>query len=191
MTRVRLHTLDTAKPSSRSVLQRVIEASPGVGVLDLWAAMAEAPATLDAYMAIRESIERYSTFDAALRSGIALAAAAATGGTYSTTINRRIAARAGWSPDQIDAVRIGTVADPRLRALLSLVREASGNRGAAAESTWSAAIEAGWTNAELVEAFAIIALTWFVDGFATFVELDEDEPPADVGGAAPVAASAS
>jgi len=190
MTRVRLLTLETADPSSRSVLQRVIDASPGVGVLNLWAAMAEAPATLDAYMAIRESIEAYATFDPALRSGIALAAAAVTGGTYSTTINRRIAARAGWSPDQVDAVRLGEVADPRLGALLRLVREAAGNRGAAEDATWSAAVEAGWKNAELVEAFAIIALTWFVDGFATFVQLDVDKPPEHVPPEVTAAASA-
>jgi len=190
MTRVRLHTLDTAKASSRSVLQRVIDASPGVGILNLWAAMAEAPATLDAYMAMRESIEAYATFDPALRSGIALAAAAANGGSYSTTINRRIATRAGWSPEEVEAVRLGAEDDPRLRALLALVREASGNRGAATETTWSAAVEAGWTNAELVEAFAIIALTWFVDGFASFVQIEADRPPENVVPEVPAAAPA-
>jgi alkylhydroperoxidase/carboxymuconolactone decarboxylase family protein YurZ len=190
MTRVRLHTLETAEPSSRTVLQRVVEASPGVGMLNLWAAMAEAPATLDAYMAIRESIEAHATFDPARRSAIALAAAGATGGAYSTSINRRIAGRAGWSPQEIDEVRTATVADPRLGALLSLVREASMNRGALAASTWSAAVDAGWTNAELVEAFAIVALTWFVDGFAAYAQVEVDRPPANVEHRAEAGASA-
>ena len=33
MTRVQLHTIETATPASRPVLQRVIDASPGVGTI--------------------------------------------------------------------------------------------------------------------------------------------------------------
>jgi len=183
MTRVELHTLETVSAASRPVLERVIDASPGVGTLNLWAAMAEAPATLDAYMAIRESIEAHATFDPALRSAIALAAAAATGGTYSTAINRRIAARAGQSPEQIEAVRSATVDDPRLRSLLEVAREAAADRGVIADATWGAAIDAGWTTAELVEVFAIVALTWFVDGFAAFAQVPLDVPPRELTGA--------
>lgn len=183
MTRVQLHTLETVSAASRPVLQRVIDASPGIGTLNLWAAMAEAPATLDAYMAIRESIEAHATFDPALRSGIALAAAAATGGTYSTSINRRIAARAGQSPEQIETVRSATVDDPRLRTLLELVREAAVDRGTVADARWHAAIATGWTTAQLVEAFSIVVLTWFVDGFAAFAEVPLDTPRAELAGA--------
>jgi alkylhydroperoxidase family enzyme len=175
MTRVVLNTLETADPASRDMLRRLTDASPGLGILNLWAAMAEAPATLDAYMKVREAIDAFATFDRGRRSGIALAAAAATGGAYSSSINRRIAARAGWSPERVDEVRAGTVADARERALLALVRDASANRGAATDATWSAAIDAGWTRAELVEAFAVIALTWFVDGFAAFTQLEIDQ----------------
>jgi hypothetical protein len=45
-----------------------------------------------------------------------------------------------------------------------------------AESTWRAARQAGWTTADLVEAFAIVALTWFVDGFAAFATVPLDAP---------------
>lgn len=189
MTRVQLHTIETATPASRPVLQRVIDASPGVGTLNLWAAMAEAPATLDAYMAIRESIEAHATFDPPLRSAIALAAAAATSGDYSTSINRRIAGRAGQTPEQIEAVRSATVEDPRLRALLELVREAAAHRGSVADATWQAAIDHGWTTADLVEAFAIVALTWYVDGFAAFAEVPLDSPQATAPVRIPVGAS--
>jgi alkylhydroperoxidase family enzyme len=177
MNRTQLHTLETAPAASRPVLQRVIDASPGVGVLNLWAVMAESPATLDAYMAIRESIEAHATFDPGTRSAIALAAAASTDGAYSTSINRRIATRAGQTPEQIEAVRSATVNDPRQRALLELVREAAAHRGTVPDSTWQAALDAGWTTAHLVEAFAVVALTWYVDGFATFANVPLDSVP--------------
>jgi alkylhydroperoxidase/carboxymuconolactone decarboxylase family protein YurZ len=132
-------------------------------------------------MKVREAIDAFATFDRGMRSEIALAAAAATGGAYSSSINRRIATRAGWSPEHVDEVRAGTVADARERALLALVRDASANRGAVTDATWSAAVEAGWTNAQLVEAFTVVALTWFVDGFAAFAQIDVDQLSTDRG----------
>jgi len=75
------------------------------------------------------------------------------------------------------------VDDPRLRSLLEVVREAAADRGVIADATWRAAIDAGWTTAELVEVFAIVALTWFVDGFAAFAQVPLDAPPRELTGA--------
>ena len=75
------------------------------------------------------------------------------------------------------------VDDPRLRSLLEVVREAAADRGVIADATWRAAIDAGWTTAELVEVFAIVALTWFVDGFAAFAQVPLDVPPRELTGA--------
>lgn len=176
MTRVRLHTLETAPATSRPVLQHVIDASPGVGgVINLWAAMAESSLTLDAYMTLREVIGREATLDAKVRSAVALSVGHAIGGRYSQAINSRIATRAGWRPDEIAAIRQGETPEPRLSALLALVREAARNVGTVSDATWAAALASGWTAGELIEGYTTVILTSFVDGFANFVELEVDE----------------
>lgn len=48
--------------------------------------------------------------------------------------------------------------DPRLAALLSLVRESAANTGSVRDAPWQAAIDAGWTDVELTEASVHIAL---------------------------------
>ena len=63
------------------------------------------------------------------------------------------------------------------------MREGAGGHGRVGDRTWQAAIDAGWTAADLVEAFAIVALTWFVDGFAAFAEVALDAPRAEVAAA--------
>jgi alkylhydroperoxidase family enzyme len=125
-------------------------------------------------MAIRESIEAHSTFDPGLRSAIALAAGAAAGGSYSASINRRIALRSGWSAEEVEALRTGKVDDPKLLALLTLVQAAAANFGGVPDGAWDGAVRSGWTARELVDAFAIVALTQFVDGFATFAQVEVD-----------------
>src|SRR5262249_20596630 len=106
MARFQLHTIETAPAASRPVLQAGGGASPELPCdLDLWAAMAESALTLDAYMGLRQAVERRATLDTRVRSAVALAAGAAIGGRYSPDVNTRIARRAGWSPGEIEHLR--------------------------------------------------------------------------------------
>ena len=176
MSRIPLFTIATAPAASRPALERVIAASPELPfVLDVWAAMAASPVTLDAYLALREAIEHGATLDARVRSAVALAAGDAIDAQYAPAINGRIAARAGWTPVEIDALRRGESSDARLDALLGLAREAAAKVGRVTDATWAAAVDAGWTERELAEAFVMVALVTFVDGFASFARVDLDE----------------
>jgi hypothetical protein len=175
MARIPLYTVATAPVASRPALERVIAASPELPfVLNVWAAMAASPVTLDAYLALREAVERGTTLGARVRSAVALAAGHAIGARYSPAINARIAARAGWNPEEIDALQRGASSDARLDALLAVAREAASTNGGVADATWAAAVAAGWTTRELAEAFVMIALVTFVDGFARFALVDVD-----------------
>jgi len=175
LSRIELHTPETAPPSSRPIFERVIEASPGLPfILNIWAAMAESALTLEAYMALREAIEHRATLDPRVRSAVSLAVGDAIGGRYSPAINERIAARAGWSPAEIGAFRRGESQDARLRPLLALVREAATAVGHVTDATWLAARSAGWAASELAEAFTIVMLVTFIDGFANFAEVEPD-----------------
>jgi hypothetical protein len=77
------------------------------------------------------------------------------------------------------AIRDGSYQDdPKLAALLALVRESAGAVGSVEDSTWQAALDAGWTDEELTEASVHIALNLFTNHFNLLVETDLDLPAA-------------
>ena len=80
-----------------------------------------------------------------------------------------------------ETLREGNADDPKLAALLGVVRQAAANRGRVDEATWLAARAAGWTEAHLAEAFALVGLTQHVDGFLNVARTEVD--PALVQGA--------
>jgi alkylhydroperoxidase family enzyme len=68
--------------------------------------------------------------------------------------------------------------DAKLAALLALVRESAGNVGTVEDATWQAALDAGWSDAEVTEASVQIALNLFTNHFNHLVQTDLDLPPA-------------
>ena len=174
MTRVTLHTSETAPDASRPLLDRLAETSPGLGgTLNLWAAMAGDPMTLAAYVGIREAIAAHPTLDPKTRAAVALAAGSANDGLYSPPINMRLADRFGWSPEEIRDIAAGLPIQPRLDALLAVVREAVRNDGRVTAPTWEGAAST-WSEQELLGALTFVLLTVFVDWFAAFVDLELD-----------------
>jgi alkylhydroperoxidase family enzyme len=173
MTRIPVHTIDTAPDASRANLDHILKGPGGLGrVLNLQAQMAHAPAVLAGYVALRKAIEEHATLDFKTRSAIQLTVSA---GGYSTAINSMLGARAGWADDDVDALRAGAyAAEPRLTALLAVVRAAAAHAGRVDDPTWAAAIAAGWTDTELAEAFICIALTSYVDTFVAYAGTELD-----------------
>jgi hypothetical protein len=182
--------MESVSEAARPILEHVVNASPGIGrVLNLWGAMAEAPVTLAAYVGIREAIEAHATLEPKIRTAITLTVGSAIGGAYSQAINSRLAQRAGWTPDETVSLRAGTSLEPRLDALLALVREAATDEGHVQDATWARAKTAGWSDPELAEAFTFVALVIVIDYFAHFVDLEVDvATEAPVGTRAGVAA---
>jgi len=62
--------------------------------------------------------------------------------------------------------------------LLTLVREAAADTGNVADATWQAALDAGWSDTELTEVSAHLALNLFTNYFNHLVQTDLDVPPA-------------
>lgn len=177
MARMPAHTLDTAPSASRPLL--VLLAGPGRPgrILNLRAQLAHAPVVLAAYVGIRKAVEEYATLAFTTRCAIQLSTSATDGGDYSLAVNTTLARRAGWSDDDIAAIRTGVYhADLELASLLGLVGDAAGHGGRVAETTWAAAIDAGWSDTELAKAFIYLALTGFVDSFVNDAGTDPDVP---------------
>jgi catechol 2,3-dioxygenase-like lactoylglutathione lyase family enzyme len=136
--------------------------------------MAHAPAVLLGYMGMRRALDEHGTLDPKVRTALLLSVAAADGCGYAVALNSLIAMQSGWSPAEADALRRGKLENAHLAALLAVAQEAALNGGRVEETTWQAALTSGWTESELLEAFAFVGLTQYVDAFVNFARTDLD-----------------
>lgn len=87
------------------------------------------------------------------------------------------ARKSGLTDEHILAVRAGEVDfDPKLAAITEVAREAAARTGNVSDAVWQEALDAGWTDEELAEAFAHIAANYFNHYAKT--ELDLPAAPA-------------
>ncbi len=176
MTRIPVHSVDSAPEGSRDAL-KALEAKFGK-VLNIHGAMAHSPAVLETYAAIQRVLQDTGTFDGRTREAIALAVANVDECTYCQAAHTAGGKSAGLSEQETIDIRRGQVDDPKLGSLLALVREQTGNVGAVDDATWQAALDAGWTDAQLTETSAVVALNLFTNYFNHLVQTDLDLPAA-------------
>ncbi|MBC3763581.1 carboxymuconolactone decarboxylase family protein [Quadrisphaera oryzae] len=175
MSRVPVHTPADAPEASRDALKG-LQARFGT-VLNIHGAMAHSPVVLQSYVALQRVITDLGTFDAATREAIALVVGNVDDCTYCQSAHTVSAVRAGFTQEQTVAIRTGAVDfDPKLEALLALVRESAGAKGNVDDRTWQAALEAGWSDVELTEVSVHIALNLFTNHFNHLVQTDLDMP---------------
>ena len=177
MSRIPTHTLDSAPVAAHPVLQALVARSPIPGVpINLHAQMAHAPSVLIGYMAMRKALDEHGLFDAKTRTAILLTVAAADKCAYTIALNTLIARQAGWNEDDTLALRNGRIEDRKLAALLDVAHHSATNKGHVDEPTWRTALDAGWTDAQLAEAFAFIGLAQYVDSFINYARTEIDPP---------------
>lgn len=67
--------------------------------------------------------------------------------TYCQSAHTVSAKKAGFSGEQAVALRDGSYdEDPKLAALLALVRDSAANVGTVQDATWQSALDAGWSD---------------------------------------------
>lgn len=175
MSRFPNHTVDDAPEASRPFLQKIAQSSPTGRPLNLHAQMALSPAVLAAYVSLRAVTAEHGTLEPRVSWALNLATAAVVGNDYMIGIASRFAHMNGWTDAQIAALRAGTkTGDAKIDALTSVVSEAAANSGSVSDGTWKAAQQAGWSDADLAEAFAYLGLTVFTGYFLNFAQTDPD-----------------
>ncbi len=172
MTRIPVHTVDSAPEGSHDTL-RALETTFGK-VLNIHGAMAHSSAVLDTYAAVQRVLQETGTFDARTREAIALTVANVDECSYCQAAHTAGGKAAGLDELETIDIRRGQVADPKLGALSTLVREQTGNVGHVQDSTWQAALDAGWSDGELTETSAHVALNLFTNYFNHLVQTDLD-----------------
>ncbi|AOW93959.1 alkylhydroperoxidase [Rhodococcus sp. WMMA185] len=177
MPRIPVHTIDSAPEGSNERLRTL--AKKYGKVLNIHGEMAHSPVVMSAYSGIVDAIAQHSKFDARTREAIALAVGSVDSCDYCQSAHTMAATRAGLTEEQTIAIRRGDDDfDGKLGALLNVVREAAQKVGTVEDSTWNAALAAGWSEDELTEAFAHLAVNLFTNYFNHYVGTELDVPPA-------------
>jgi AhpD family alkylhydroperoxidase len=176
MTRVPVHTVDSAPEASRDTLKS-LEGRFGK-VLNIHGAMAHSPLVLDAYAALQHSIADHGTFDGRTREAIALAVAAVDQCTYCQAAHTAGGKAAGLTEAETVDARRGVSNDPKLQALLTVVREQVTDLGNVSDATWQAGLAAGWTDDQLAESTVHVTLNILTNYFNHAVQTELDLPPA-------------
>lgn len=177
MPRIPVHTVSTAPEQAQSALAG-LEKRFG-RVLNIHGEMAHAPVVLAAYTAMQGAIREHGSFDAATREAIALAVGAVDDCAYCQSAHTASAQAAGLDLVQTVAIRDGRVDfDSKLAALLAVARQIAGNVGAVDEATWRRAVDAGWSDTELAELFAHVAVNLYTNYFNHYANTELDIPAA-------------
>ncbi|GAB3272415.1 carboxymuconolactone decarboxylase family protein [Sinomonas notoginsengisoli] len=177
MTRIPVHTVENAPETSRPYAEK-LERRMG-RLMNIHAEMAHAPAVIAAYSGIQKAIAEHGTFDARIKEAIALAVGNQNGCDYCQASHTASGRRAGLSDEEMLAIRAGEVDfDPKLAAITEVSRAAAAQSGYVPEPVWQAALEAGWTESDLAEAFTYVMANMFTNYFNHYAGTELDVPAA-------------
>jgi AhpD family alkylhydroperoxidase len=172
MSRFDIHDELTAPDASARILKGV--ASAGGSISKFIGVLAGAPAALRAYTRMRSEL-RGGELPRQTRERIALAVAERRGDTYSIAQHARTARAAGLGLDEISRARSFSSADQREATLLAFLEATLDDEGRPATHLHEEAREIGWTDEQILEAVAHLALSEFQSLIANAAALPQDQ----------------
>jgi AhpD family alkylhydroperoxidase len=177
MPRVPVHTVADAPQESQETLEAL---GKRVGkVINLFGEMAHAPVLLKMYATTEDLLREESSLGEETRQAIHLAVAHSNACGYCQAAYTGAAKVAGLPEETTKDIRRGAIPDDeKLTSLLTLSREIAANTGYVADETWSTALEAGWSERELLEAYAEVVRTIMTNYVNHLVGTELDLPAA-------------
>jgi AhpD family alkylhydroperoxidase len=167
-----IHDELTAPEGSVKILKGIqtagAEVSKFIGVL------AGAPAALRAFARMRHEL-REGALPRATRERIALAVAERRGDTYSVAQHARTGRAAGLGLDEVSRARSFTSGDEKEAALLAFLEALLDSNERPSAHLGEEAREAGWTDEEMLEAVAHVALAEYQTLVANAAALPQDQ----------------
>ena len=170
MSRFQVHDELTAPEASVPVLTGALKASGGQ-LPNFLAVLAGSPAALRAYARARSEL-RQGTLGSATNERIALAVAGHYQSQPDLALHRRTARRAGLGGDEVTLALQWSSKDAREAALLRYLRSVVERRGHVPLHLHEEAREAGWSDAQLLEAIARVSN----ESFAAMVNVAGEVP---------------
>jgi AhpD family alkylhydroperoxidase len=178
ISRFDIHDELTAPEGSVKILRGVQSASGGA-VAKFIGVLAGSPAALRAFTRMRHEL-RDGKLPRPTRERIALAVAERRGDPYSIAQHAKTARAAGLGLDEISKARAWTSGDPRDAALLTFLSALFEANGRPATHLLEEAREVGWSDEEILEAVAHVALNEFQSLMSNAAGLPQDKADAAV-----------
>jgi alkylhydroperoxidase family enzyme len=176
VSRFHIHDELTAPDASAPILKGIQTA--GGAVSKFLGVLAESPATLRAYTKFRAELHKSGVLPQATRERINLAVAEQRADEYSIAQYSRTARAAGLGLDEVARAREFSSSDAREQALLTLLEQTLEPGGRPPTHLVEEAREVGWSDEEIVEAVAELALSEFQSLFssAAALPLESSDP---------------
>lgn len=180
MPRIELIAPDTATASARDLLATIRGAAGGV--TNLFKATAHSPAALKGLWGMYASLAG-GVLPAPLRERIALAVSDRNRCGYCVSAHSFMGRKAGLSPEELSAAQAGESADPKAAAALRFALTLVDSRGVLADHDVQALRDAGFSDEELVEVLAHVALNVFTNYLTIALQVPTDFPAVPLRGA--------
>jgi AhpD family alkylhydroperoxidase len=177
ISRFHIHDELTAPEGSLKILKSVQAA--GGGVSKFIGVLAGAPAALRSYARMRHEL-RGGSLPQATRERIGLAVAERRGDPYSIAQHAKTARAAGLGLDEVSRARSFQSADPREAALLVFLEALLAGDGRPSQHLAEEAREHDWSDEQLLEAVAHLAMNEFQSLIANAAALPQDQVDAKV-----------
>lgn len=176
----RLNPVDpaTAPPAAAEILADVKKT---IGMVpNIMATMAHSPASLKAYLDFGGTLGGAS-LSGKVREQIAVTVAGANGCEYCASAHTLLGKKQGVGDDEIARNLDADSSDPKTKAALAFSRALVVKRGWASDEDLQAVRAAGYTDAEIVEIIATVAINTFTNYFNHIAQTENDFPAVAVG----------
>ena len=172
----RIHTVDPATATGKTKdLLDAVQRSLGV-TPNMVRTMATSTSVLQGYLALSGALAG-GNLPVALREQIALAVAQSNSCSYCLSAHSYLASHvAGISDDAIAETRRYRSSDPRTDAVLTFVRDVNERRGDVGDTDIQRLREAGFSDGDIAEVLANVALNVFTNYFNKAVDVEIDFP---------------
>lgn len=179
----RLTAIDPQQATSKTKeLLDAIQAKLGM-TPNMMRTMANSPAALEGYLNFSGALG-HGMLPAKLREEIALAVGEANGCEYCVSAHTAIGGMVGLQADEIAAARQSSSTDGKQDAALKFARSLSTKRGEVSDAEVKAVKDAGYTEGEIAEIVAHVALNVFTNYFNIAAQTEVDFPKVSIGRAA-------
>jgi uncharacterized peroxidase-related enzyme len=171
----RIKIVDPTQATGKSkelltALQNSIKSVPNLAKV-----LANSPAALKAWMEFDGALAK-SSLDAKLRQEIALAVGQKNGCEYCVSAHTAIGKLTGLTEQQILSSRQGQGTSPKATAALTFARDLLAKRGQVRASSVQALRDQGFSDGEIAEIVAYVALNVFTNYFNIALDVDVDFP---------------
>ena len=172
----RINPVERNANSKTRELFGAVEKKMGM-VPNLISTMAQSPAVAQAYLGFSQSLAGGS-LPAPLREQISLAVSEANQCNYCVSAHCFLGSKAGLSESDLLDARHGTAADEKANAALGFARKIVEDRGHVNDEDVDEVRRAGYTDGEIAEIVANVALNIFTNYFNHVAETEIDFPVA-------------